>query len=109
MSRECLLCEGPFLDGSQVAVVKRKGLQSFIEASKKRKDRKVVLLINFTDRSTKSAESSIPKKNRLLLILKGLKRVGLSHCYGHISLNFHSERTAFCVVRKFPQITGPNS
>uniref|UniRef100_A0A1B6DZA6 Uncharacterized protein n=1 Tax=Clastoptera arizonana TaxID=38151 RepID=A0A1B6DZA6_9HEMI len=77
MSRECLLCEGPFLDGSQVAVVKRKGLQSFIEASKKRNDRKVVLLKNFTELEVhEKCRKQYTKEKSIAAYIKRIKESG---------------------------------
>ncbi|KAB0799451.1 hypothetical protein PPYR_07331 [Photinus pyralis] len=38
MSRECIICDKSLDDGTQTSIVKEKGLEGFIEASKGRED-----------------------------------------------------------------------
>ncbi|XP_031335335.1 uncharacterized protein LOC116165167 isoform X2 [Photinus pyralis] len=43
MSRECIICDKSLDDGTQTSIVKEKGLEGFIEASKGREDGKIDL------------------------------------------------------------------
>lgn len=93
--RECCLCDDLLEDGTELCVVKEKGLQSFIEASTKRKDGKVKLFKerteiqvhvrcrkNYTtERSVaaylKRAAQHIPKKKRSITREFSFK----THCF----------------------------
>ena len=110
MSRECLICEGSLLDGSQTTVVKQKALQSFIEASKKRNDGKIVLF----KRSTKlevheKCRKQYTKEKSIAAYIKRSKESGTAPLLHSNILQFSFRTHCFCVVRKFLQITGPSN